>query len=280
MAEADAVTVMLAGALSIGRDDGTTANAIAYVQSGQLTIADYTVGAGATSPTYTYAIYTDEPVVLACSSGLRYYHRGQQYSVTALTDSSGTIVERYAYDAYGGMSVFNAAGTARTSTTEGNRYTCTGREYDDVLDLYHYRGRMFNSIVGRFCSRDPIGFKGSEWNLYEYVASNPPTYTDGLGLFPVHPDGTPIFSRPPKPVIVIQPSCWLIGDAGNTMRELETRRCIIWCGVPHVSCGRIFMRQVPCGIGSKSRINNMTCKKFGLIRLKRTLFDVERRERV
>jgi hypothetical protein len=45
------------------RDDGTTATV--YVQSGQQTIADYTAGAAATSPiyTYVYASYIDEPVM-------------------------------------------------------------------------------------------------------------------------------------------------------------------------------------------------------------------------
>ncbi|MDV6034697.1 MAG: hypothetical protein F9B45_32320 [Phycisphaera sp. RhM] len=87
---------------------------------------------------------------------VRHYHGGQQYSVTALTDSLGAIQERYAYDAYGGLSIFDAAGTARTTTAEGNRYTYTGREYDDVLDLYHYRARMYDPLCGRFLSRDPF----------------------------------------------------------------------------------------------------------------------------
>ena len=45
----------------------------------------------------------------------------QQYSVVALTDSSGAIVERYAYDAYdayGGLSVFDGSGAARTATSK------------------------------------------------------------------------------------------------------------------------------------------------------------------
>ncbi|QDV84101.1 RHS repeat domain-containing protein [Planctomycetes bacterium TBK1r] len=110
------------------------------------------------------------------------YLRGQQYSINALTDSSGTIKERYAYDAYGGLSIFDAAGTARTTTAEGNRYTYTGREYDDVLDLYHHRARMYDSIAGRFCSRDPIGFMGSPFNLYEYVSAMPLSARDPSGL--------------------------------------------------------------------------------------------------
>ena len=56
----------------VSRDDGTTVSV--YVQSGQQTIADYTAGTAATSPTYTYvyASYIDEPVVRDGSGGLRY----------------------------------------------------------------------------------------------------------------------------------------------------------------------------------------------------------------
>ncbi|QDV45058.1 tRNA3(Ser)-specific nuclease WapA precursor [Stieleria neptunia] len=110
-----------------------------------------------------------------------HYHGTQQYSVTALTDSSGTIKERYAYDAYGGLSIFDGSGTARTSTAEGNRYTYTGREYDDVLDLYHYRARMYDPIAGRFCSRDPIGYADGV-SQYLFVGASPLSYADPFGL--------------------------------------------------------------------------------------------------
>ena len=106
----------------------------------------------------------------------------QQYSITALTDSLGTIKERYAYDAYGGLSIFDGSGTARTSTAEGNRYTYTGREWDEVLGLYHYRARIYLSQLGRFGSRDPIGYKGSFLNLYRYVSCTPLNGRDPLGL--------------------------------------------------------------------------------------------------
>ena len=105
----------------------------------------------------------------------------QQYSITALTDSNAVIKERYAYDAYGGLSIFDGSGTARTSTAEGNRYTYTGREYDDALDLNHYRARMYDSIAGRFLSRDPIGYVGSQWNTYNYTGSNPVRRVDPSG---------------------------------------------------------------------------------------------------
>jgi len=156
----------------VGRDDGTTATV--FVQSGQQTIADYTSGTAAASPTYTYvyANYIDEPVMRAGTGGLRYYHRNQQYSVIALTNGGGTIAERYAYSAYGTPTITDAAGTARTTSAENNRYTYTGREFDEALELYHYRARMYDSASGRFCSRDPIAYTNTSFNLYAaYFAS-------------------------------------------------------------------------------------------------------------
>jgi RHS repeat-associated protein len=88
------------------------------------------------------------------------YQGNQQYSITALTDGGGAIKERYAYTAYGELSIFDGSGTARTSTAEGNRYTYTGREWDEDLSLYHYRARMYDLLCGRFCARDPIEFCG------------------------------------------------------------------------------------------------------------------------
>ncbi len=164
------------------RDDGTTAQV--FVQSGQQTIADYTATTAANSPTYTYvyASYIDEPVMRGGSGGLRYYHRNQQYSITALTDGSGTITERYAYSAYGTPTITDAAGTTRTSSADHNRYAYTGRENDEALGLYHYRARMYDSVAGRFCSRDPIGYEGSPWNLFEYVGGQPTVGLDPSGL--------------------------------------------------------------------------------------------------
>ncbi|TWT92603.1 RHS repeat-associated core domain-containing protein [Neorhodopirellula pilleata] len=94
----------------------------------------------------------------AGSGGLIYYHRGQQYSVIALTNGGGTVTERYAYSAYGTPTITDDAGTTLTTSAENNRYTYTGREYDEALGLYHYRARMYDSVAGRFCSRDPIGY--------------------------------------------------------------------------------------------------------------------------
>ncbi|PAY15620.1 hypothetical protein CKO51_30925 [Rhodopirellula sp. SM50] len=176
---------------------------VAFSQEDEQTVAGYTSSAPTTDPTYTNTSSIDKPVTYDGTVELRYYHRTQQYSVTALTDSLGAIKERYAYDAYGELSIFDGSGTARTATAEGNRYTYTGREYDDVVDLYHYRARMYDAIAVRFCSRDPIGYFRTNWSLYEYVSSMPLDNTDPTGLFehggpPWHDPGP---ERPPRPEI-------------------------------------------------------------------------------
>ena len=79
------------------------------------------------------------------------YHRSQQYSITALTDSSGNITERYAYTAYGSPTITDSAGSTLTTSADNNRYTYTGLEWDQTLKLYHYRARMYDSVGDGSC---------------------------------------------------------------------------------------------------------------------------------
>jgi RHS repeat-associated protein len=164
-----------------------TGGSVVYVQHDQQTIADYPVGGVASTPTYryVYASYIDEPVVrkAAGTSGtIHYYHRNQQYSITAMTTSTGAVAERYAYTAYGQPAILNASGTVLTSSAVGNRYTYTGREWDETLGLHHFRARWMSPLAGRFLGRDPIEYEGSEWGLYESLDSNALTNRDPRGL--------------------------------------------------------------------------------------------------
>jgi RHS repeat-associated protein len=156
-----------------------------FVQAGQQTIADYTAGATPASSTYryVYASYIDEPVMRWQTSNSTpvYYHRNQQYSVTALTDSTGAVLERYAYSAYGVPTIANASGTVLTSSAHNNRYLYTGREWDNDIQQYHYRARMYDASLGRFCSRDPIGYEGGP-SVYLYVLGRVLDFVDPSGL--------------------------------------------------------------------------------------------------
>jgi RHS repeat-associated protein len=91
--------------------------------------------------------------------------RNHQYSITAITTSTGAISERYAYTAYGQPTILDGSGSVLSSSAINNRYTYTGREWDATLGLHHFRARWMSPSAGRFLGRDPIGYVDG-FNIY------------------------------------------------------------------------------------------------------------------
>ena len=144
---------------------GHVANMETYVYSGQQVIAAYASGANPTAPRrrYVFGSYVDEPILTDYKSGstwdLYYYSRNQQYSVTALTDDNGNVVERYCYDAHGTPSIYAADGTtSRPHSSYLNKFMFTGRWYFTSIKFYYFRARMYDPTHGRFLNRDPLGY--------------------------------------------------------------------------------------------------------------------------
>ncbi len=113
-----------------------------------------------------------------------YYHHNHQGSISHLTNNSGTVVNSYVYDSYGG----------RISVSESviQPYSYTGREYDVESGLYFYRARYYDTVIGRFLNEDPIRYRGEDQNLYNYVFNNPLNLRDPYGRFsqkPINPVG-------------------------------------------------------------------------------------------
>ncbi|MCY2985682.1 MAG: RHS repeat-associated core domain-containing protein [Planctomycetota bacterium] len=167
----------------VARTQGSTA--LVYFQADQQTIADYPRGGAASTATYRYVFgsYIDEPVVrktTGTGGTVLYYHRNQQYSIYALTNSTGVVQERYAYTAYGQPTFLNASATVQTSSAAGNRYTYTAREWDATLGLHHFRARWMSRLTGRFLTRDPIGYT-TGWNYYLYGNARPVAEVDPSG---------------------------------------------------------------------------------------------------
>ena len=139
--------------------------------------------------------YTNEPgpfgkVILQERDGVTsYYHYDGQGSTVALTDDNENVTDTYVYSAFGEL--VSSTGT----TVNPFRYVGQYGYYTDVEtnDIY-IRARSYNPSLGRWLTRDPIGFRGSPWDLYEYVESNPLNVIDPSGLLYVPPPplvGTP-----------------------------------------------------------------------------------------
>lgn len=98
-----------------------------------------------------------------------------QGSVIGLVNGAGAVVARFAYSVFGELIGIDPAAAP-------TRYLYTGREFDPETDLYYYRARYYDAVLGRFISEDPIGFEGGDTNLRRYVSNNPLNAVDPTGL--------------------------------------------------------------------------------------------------
>jgi RHS repeat-associated protein len=103
---------------------------------------------------------------------------------TALVDAAGTVVERYVYDPYGEVTIYDDDWSeTRTASAEENTRLYIGRELDEATELYYYRARWYDTGTGQFTSRDPLGFVAGDTNLYRYVGNRPVGSRDPSGLW-------------------------------------------------------------------------------------------------
>jgi RHS repeat-associated protein len=64
-----------------------------------------------------------------------------------------------------------------------NNYGFTGeQQFAEADALVFLRARYYAPVIGRFISRDPIGYDIGGLNLYVYVGNNPVRYKDPEGL--------------------------------------------------------------------------------------------------
>jgi RHS repeat-associated protein len=90
-----------------------------------------------------------------------------------VTDADGERIASYNYEAFG--TIKDATGAL------GNPITYTGRWLEPETGDYFYRARYYDSNVGMFLKRDPIGFGSEDYNFYRYVGNGSIKYNDPLG---------------------------------------------------------------------------------------------------
>jgi RHS repeat-associated protein len=137
-------------------------------------------------------------------------------STIALTSKDGKAIARIGYDAWGEFrwndkdckkspckenefeSYLNRFGTTwgfghanhngwafgKSFAKKLTPYLYTGRRYSEITNQYFNRNRYYSPALGRFISKDPIGFNGG-MNLYRYADNNPVLFTDPTGQFPI-----------------------------------------------------------------------------------------------
>ena len=147
---------------------------------------------GVTQATYVFGNYLDETLTMDRGGQTFYYHQNSLSSSYALSDSTGTGIEGYSYDGYGYQTIHLPGPDGVLWTADdvilpgaksayGNPFLVTGQRYDSETGLLYYKQRYNTTSLGRFMTRDPMGYMVGT-NLYEYVNDSPTRWTDPLGL--------------------------------------------------------------------------------------------------
>ncbi len=119
----------------------------------------------------------------------RFFYADQQGSPLVMQDDQGTNLERLAYEPYGKRRNPNGSddpNNAIDPVTTDRGYT--GHQHLDEVGLIHMNGRIYDPVLARFISPDPLVQDPSHllsYNRYGYAFNNPLGYSDPSGYWSI-----------------------------------------------------------------------------------------------
>ena len=115
---------------------------------------------------------------------LQYFALDHLGSVSAVTDSSGTVLQRLSYDPWGKRRNANGTDDATCSITSTTTRGFTNQENIDPLCAINLNARIYDPTIGRFMSADTIvqnPFSSQSYNRYSYIENGPLSGADPTG---------------------------------------------------------------------------------------------------
>jgi len=213
---------------------------IAYEYTGRGEVAKRTVNGVTTEYFYNYAVL-GHPIMAEKKSGgyirfyvhtpdgrlvyfvdvpavqAYFYHFNHIGTTLFLTNAAGNVTDTYGYTPYGRL--MGQDGQSDQPFTFVGEH---GVREEGVAGLYHMRARYYDSLTGRFLSRDPVWpdlTDPKSINPYQYVGQNPLSFIDPSGLSVwVGAYGIPL---PLDPTV-------LPGFEGEAVGQMDDRGNITW----------------------------------------------------
>jgi len=122
----------------------------------------------------------------------------------------GQVIQQLNYDALGRPTLNTAPGV--------QPFGFAGGLHETVGGIVRFQSRVYDPFIGRFLSRDPLGFAGGQVNLYQYALGDPVNNIDPSGkrvgptgdINPARPDF--VGSRPlAADHVYMQSNAWVSG---------------------------------------------------------------------
>lgn len=157
-----------------------------YLYNGQQLIATYD-DSGDLLQRFIPGLGLDERFINIQGGTSTYLHADRIGSVIAETDSSGAVLNKFAFSPFG-----------ESSAVSSSNFGFTGQRYDSEIGLYNYKMRYYSPSIGRFLQPDPIGFAGGDLNLYAYCGNNRDKTGELLRLSPPQIRTCPIGHTAPQ----------------------------------------------------------------------------------
>jgi len=165
-----------------------------YVVSGSTILSE------TTNNVSTVYYHSSDGVIGFNRGGVDYFYRKNiQSDIIAIVNTSGDIVAKYVYDAWGNHKIYSSANTLiydsqNPSSANSSHIGCINpfryRSYyfDSETGLYYLNSRYYDPQVGRFLNADTVDYLEPEsiqgLNLYSYCQNNPIVYADPSGHAP------------------------------------------------------------------------------------------------
>jgi RHS repeat-associated protein len=133
-------------------------------------------------------IMKNDGIITPSLSSFYYLHRDYQGSILAITNSTGQVVEKRLFDAWGALIQYsNLAGSTTVPTNSNSLFIdrgYTGHEHLLGVALINMNGRIYDPKLHHFLQpdgqvQDP--FNTQNFNRYNYALNNPFKYNDPSG---------------------------------------------------------------------------------------------------
>jgi RHS repeat-associated protein len=130
---------------------------------------------------FVWGLMALDNLILRDRGSERFYSLQDVFSCTAIADTAGIVQERYGYNAFGLSRVMDASFNVISASSYDWETRYDNYRFDSESNFYQVRNRYLHPTLGRWLTRDPIGYEGGI-NLYAFSTNSPVNVVDTSGL--------------------------------------------------------------------------------------------------